>query len=478
MITTYNRTKIIATVGPASSSYDMLLELVKAGVDVFRINFSHGSHEAHKEIFDHIHKINRAYKLNIGILADLQGPKIRIGEVEDNLVHLEKGELVVLTNDKCIGTAERLYVSYKQLPRDARPGEKILLDDGKIELEVKDINGDNEVVTEVLHGGPLSSKKGVNLPDTHLSIPSITAKDKKDLAFALEQGANWIAMSFVRSPNDIVELRELINQPRKVRIIAKIEKPEALEDIDAIIETTDAIMIARGDLGVEVPMEKMPMIQKDLTRKCIRASKPVVVATQIMESMISMSRPTRAEINDVANDMIDGADALMLSGETAVGAHPVRVVETLVRIMRYVEEQEGVIYNKNLPPQPQSKTFLSDAICFSAARMAEAIQADAIITMTRSGYTAFMVSSYRPHARIITFTDNEDMLNILSLTWGVQAFYYDKFVSTDDTINDVIEILENKGLVKEGDVVVNTGSMPIQYKSRANMLKVSVVGQK
>lgn len=475
MITTYNRTKIVATIGPSSSTYEMLLELVKAGVDVFRVNFSHGTHEAHKEVFDHIHKINRAYRLNIGILADLQGPKIRIGEVEDNLVHLVTDDLVILTNEKCVGTAERLYVSYKQLARDARPGEKILLDDGKIELLVEDVNGDNEVVTKVLHGGPLSSKKGVNLPDTKLSIPSITAKDKKDLAFALENGANWIAMSFVRSAQDIKDLRELINLPRKVRIIAKIEKPEALECIDEIIETTDAIMIARGDLGVEVAMEKMPLIQKDITRRCIRASKPVVVATQIMESMITMSRPTRAEINDVANDMIDGADALMLSGETAVGAHPVKVVETLVRIMKHIEEQDEIIYNKNLPPQPSSKSFLSDAICFSAARMSEAIKADAIITMTRSGYTAFMVSSYRPHGRIITFTDNEDMLNILSLCWGVQAFYYDKFVSTDDTINDVIEIIKSKGLVKKGDVVVNTGSMPIQHKGRANMLKVSVV---
>lgn len=475
MITTFNRTKIVATVGPSSSSYDMLLELVKAGVDVFRVNFSHGTHEAHKEVFDHIHKINRAYRLNIGVLADMQGPKIRIGEVEDNLVHLEKDDLVILTNEKCIGNAERLYVSYKQLARDARPGEKILLDDGKIELLVQDIASDTEVVTKVLHGGPLSSKKGVNLPDTKLSIPSITEKDKKDLAFAIENGANWIAMSFVRSPKDIVELRELINQPRKVRIIAKIEKPEALECIDDIIEATDAIMIARGDLGVEVPMEKMPLIQKDITRRCIRASKPVVVATQIMESMITMSRPTRAEINDVANDMIDGADALMLSGETAVGAHPLKVVETLVRIMKHIEEQDEIIYNKNLPPQASSKTFLSDAICFSAARMSEAIRADAIITMTRSGYTAFMVSSYRPHGRVITFTDNEDMLNILSICWGVQAFYYDKFVSTDDTINDVIDILKNKGILKTGDVVVNTGSMPIQHKGRANMLKVSVV---
>lgn len=475
MITTFNRTKIIATVGPASDTYEMLVELVQAGVDVFRINFSHGKHEEHKVVFDHIHKINRAYKLNIGILADLQGPKIRVGDLENNKVHLEDGAELIITSKKCVGTAERIYINYPELPREAKPGEKILLDDGKLELEVVKSDGSDELTVRVNHGGPLLPRKGVNLPDTRLSTPSITEKDKKDLKFALANGANWIAMSFVRSADDVRELRSLMENPKKVRIISKIEKPEALEDIDAIVEESDAIMVARGDLGVEVPMEKMPLIQKDLTRRGIRASKPVIVATQIMDSMTTMARPTRAEINDVANGMIDGADALMLSGETAVGDHPVKVIETLVRIMKYIEEQEEVIYNKNLPPEPKSPTFLSDAICFSAARMAEAIRADAIIGMTRSGYTAFMVSSYRPHAKIYIFTDNEDMLNILSLCWGVQAFYYDKFVSTDETITDVIDILKGKRILNHGDVVVNTGSMPIGQKGRANMLKVSVV---
>lgn len=475
MITHFNRTKIIATVGPACSSYEMLLNLVQAGVNVFRINFSHGTHAEHAEVFQHIHKLNRAYKLNIGILADLQGPKIRVGIVEGGKVMLEPNSVVTITSNKCESTAERIYISYKELPRDAKPGEKILMDDGKLELQVIETNGKDELTARVNHGGPLSSKKGVNLPDTSLSTASITEKDRKDLAFALTQGVNWVAISFVRSAADLHELRSLLPDPRKVRIIAKIEKPEALEVLDEIIEASDAVMVARGDLAVEVPMEKMPMIQKDITRRCIRASKPVIVATQIMESMITMSRPTRAEINDAANDMIDGADALMLSGETAVGDHPVLVIETLVRIMRYIEEQDEVIYNKNLPPQASSPTFLSDAICFSAARMAEAIKADGIIGMTRSGYTAFMVSSYRPHAKIYIFTDNEDMLNILSLCWGVQAYYYDKFVSTDETIADVINILKTNNVVKIGDVVVNTGSMPIGDKSRANMLKVSTV---
>ncbi|MDX2003453.1 MAG: pyruvate kinase [Chitinophagales bacterium] len=478
MIRNHNRTKIIATTGPASNTYEILLEMVKAGVDVFRFNFSHGSYDDHKKLFDIVHQINNEFELNIGILADLQGPKIRLGVVKDNLVRLETGDIVRITNQKQESTAELLYISYPQLPQDAKPGDKILIDDGKVELEVLETDGDEFVTAKVTYGGAISSKKGVNLPDTKLSISSITEKDKEDLKFALDNQANWIALSFVRSAADIEELKQLINahieNKHKVKIIAKIEKPEALENIDEIIEATDAIMVARGDLGVEVPMEKMPIIQKDLVRRAINASKPVVVATQIMESMIAMARPTRAEVNDVANDMIDGADALMLSGETAVGMHPVKVIETIVRIMNYVEEQE-VVYNKNMPPEPSSKSFLSDAICYSASRLAEAIGAKAIIGMTRSGYTAFMVSSYRPHAKIIVFTDNKDLLKIMSISWGTHAYYYDKFISTDDTINDVIGFLKSEGVLQPGDVVVNTGSMPIHHQAKTNMLKVTVV---
>lgn len=474
MIPNNNRTKIIATVGPASNTYEILLELVKTGVNIFRFNFSHGTHEQHKKVFEHIHKINRAYHLNIGILADLQGPKIRIGEVKNNRIDLEVGMELTITNNEVISTEKQLYISYLELARDAQPGDKILLDDGKLELQVISSNGKDLVKVKVLHGGPLSSKKGVNLPDTKLSTSSITDKDKRDLEFAMANGANWIAMSFVRSAEDILELRQLIGNSKKHRIIAKIEKPEALTCIDEIIAATDAIMIARGDLGVEVAMEQMPIIQKDIVRKCVLASKPVVVATQIMESMMVASRPTRAEINDVANDMIDGADALMLSGETAAGAHPVKVVETLIRIMKYIEAQD-LVYTRNQRPELSSKNYLSDSICHSAARMSETVNAKAIIGMTRSGYTAFMVSSYRPKARIIIFTDNEDLLNILSICWGVQAFYYDKFVSTDESINDVIEIIKNRSLVSKGDVVINTGTMPLHKQGRANFVKVTVV---
>ncbi len=474
MIPNYNRTKIIATVGPSSNTYEILLELVKTGVNLFRFNFSHGTHEQHQKVFEHIHKINRAYKLNIGILADLQGPKIRIGIVKDNHIELEAGAELTITSNEVISTEKQLYINYEQLPRDAQPGDKILLDDGKVELQVISSNGKDLTKVKVLHGGVLSSNKGVNLPDTKLSIPSITEKDRQDLEYAMANGANWIAMSFVRSADDIFELRQLIGDTKKHRIIAKIEKPEALACIDEIIAATDAIMIARGDLGVEVAMERMPIIQKDIVRRCVLASKPVVVATQIMESMITMNRPTRAEINDVANDMIDGADALMLSGETAAGAHPVKVVESMMRIMRYVEEQD-MVYNRNLRPDVSSKTYISDSICHSASRMSETVDAKVIIGMTRSGYTAFMVSSFRPKAKIMIFTDNEDLLNILSISWGVHAFYYDKFESTDQSIMDCIEILKTKSVIAKGDVVINTGTMPLHKKGRANFVKVTVV---
>jgi len=469
----YNRTKIIATLGPASKSYETILKLAKAGVDVFRLNFSHGTHSEHKKEIEHIKKVNDELQLNIGILADLQGPKIRIGEVKGD-VFLIRDATVTLTNKKSVSTAEKIYVKYAKLPQEVAPGNKVLIDDGKLELEVLETNRKDEVKAKVINGGLLLSRKGVNLPDARLSVPSLTAKDRADLKFALENNANWIAVSFVRSPDDIAQVRKYIPNKNAVKIIAKVEKPEAMSQIDAIIQEADAIMIARGDLGVEVPLEKMPFIQKSIVRRCITASKPVVIATQILDSMITQARPTRAEINDVANDMIDGADALLLSNETSVGAHPVKVVEMLGRIMKYVESKE-VVYNKNLIPQKSSPSFLSDAVCYNACKIAEEVGAKAIVGMTRSGYTAFMLSSYRPHAKIFIFTDNKDLLNILSISWGVTAFFYDKFVSTDETISDVIQILKEKNLVKEGDIVVNTGSMPIHKQARTNMLKVTVV---
>lgn len=473
MTRSYNRTKIIATIGPMSRSYETLLALVKAGVDVFRINFSHGTHAEHKITFGYIHKINQTFGLHIGILADLQGPKIRIGEAKQG-AELSDNDIVILTNKASLSTGERIFVNYKKLPQEIKPGEKIMIDDGKIELQALETNRKDTVKAKVLHGGPLYSKKGVNLPDTKLSVAAYTKKDLDDLKFALEHKASWIAISFVRSAKDITHIRKYIKDRNAVKVMAKVEKPEAMEHIEEIIKEADAIMIARGDLGVEVPLEKMPFIQKSIVRRCIRASKPVIVATQILDSMVTNARPTRAEINDVANDMIDGADALLLSNETSVGAHPVKVVETLERIMKYVESKE-VVYNKNLVPQKTSPSFLSDAVCYNACKIAEELGAKAIVGMTRSGYTAFMLSSYRPHAKIIIFTDNEALLPILSLSWGVYPFYYNRFVSTDETISDAITILKEKKLAMPGDIVVNTGSMPIQKQARTNMLKVTRV---
>lgn len=470
----FNRTKIVATVGPSCLNYDVLLEMVKEGVDVFRFNFSHGTHEGHKVFFEMVHRINRTHGYNVAILADLQGPKIRIGNVKDGGVHLEKGSVVIITDTPSESTAEKLFVSYHKLANDVKPGEQILIDDGKIVLRANEKLNEHEFTCTIVHGGKLTSKKGVNLPDSKLSIPSITEKDWADLEFALKYKASWIALSFVREAKDIQEIKNKIVQKHSVKVIAKIEKPEAIGNLDEIIQVADGIMVARGDLGVELPFEKVPMIQKEIVRKCIAASKPVIVATQVMESMITNITPTRAEVNDAANAMIDGADALMLSGETSVGQHPVEVIKVMRKIMNQLESQE-IVYNKNLLPQKGSKNFLSDAVCYNACKIAEEVNAKAIVGMTRSGYTAFMLSSYRPHAPIYIFTDNLDLLNILSLSWGVKGFYYDKFVSTDETINDVIEILKKERLVVSGDVIINTGSMPIGNQGKTNMLKVSVV---
>ncbi len=474
MIKTHNRTKIIATVGPACNSYNQLIELVKAGVDLFRFNFSHGTHEEHKEALDCVHKINRAYRLNIGILADLQGPKIRIGDVEDGSVELIDDAAVKITTKKCVSTADEIYVSYEALAEDVSIGDKILIDDGKICLEVIFTDKKELINAKVINGGMLYPRKGVNLPNTNISTPSVTDKDWKDLAFALKNKANWIALSFVRKPDDIKQVKKKVGRNKAVKIIAKIEKPEAVEHLDAIIAVSDGLMVARGDLGVEIPIEQMPFIQKEIVRKSIVAGKPVIIATQIMETMMENPYPTRAEANDVANGLVDGADALMLSGETSVGKYPVEVVQIISKIMAQVETQEE-IYNKNLTPSRSSRSFLSDAICYNACKIASEVKAKAIIGMTHSGGTAFMLASYRPKAKIYIFTDNEDLLNTLSLFWGVQAFFYDQFASTDDSINDVIDILKHRRLIDKGDVVINTGSMPINSRSRTNMLKITVV---
>ncbi len=470
-----HKTKIIATVGPACNTYDKLLALVHEGVNVFRLNFSHGTHDQHLEVMNHIKAINKNESLNIAILTDLQGPKLRVGEIEGNALYLNKGDEFYFTNEKCIGTLEHIYISYPAFHDDVRVGEKILLDDGKIEVVVKEIGADNRVKVEVTAGGLLSSKKGVNLPDTKISLPSLSEKDLDDLDFIIGQNVDWVALSFVRRPEDVTQLREiLVSKNSKAKIISKIEKPEALEHLREVILASDAIMVARGDLGVELPLEQVPMIQKNIVRKCIHRAKPVIIATQMMESMIDRTRPNRSEITDVANAVMEGADAVMLSGETAMGQYPELVVRTMVSIIKEVEKEEDV-YNRNLTPKPHSPSFLSDALCYNACGIAKDISANALIGMTQSGYTGFMLSSFRPHSPIFVFTKTHALVNQLSLSWGVQAFYYDKEESIDGIIADQVSFLKEKGLLKAGDVVVNTGSTPVQDHLPTNMLKITKV---
>ena len=471
----HQSTKIVATVGPASSSYDMLRDMAAAGVDVFRLNFSHGSHEEHKEVIERILKINAEYGWHIGILCDLQGPKIRIGKIGGRSVDLIDGSDIRFTTQEVLGDHKCVFINYPKFVDDVDVGDRVLLDDGQLILEVKEIVDRHNVILKVIHGGPLSSNKGVNLPDSHISLPCLTTKDLNDLEFILTQPVNWIALSFVRSGSDIDELRDYIDKAEHpAKIIAKIEKPEALNEINKIIKKSNAIMIARGDLGVEVPMERLPGIQKRIINKCIQRARPVIVATQMMNSMIESPTPTRAEVTDVANSVLDGTDAVMLSGETSVGKYPVGVVMAMNRIIEEAEKNYSMV-GRRPKPSHKSGTFLSDVVCFNAAKTAEEIGAVAIIGMTISGYTAFKLSSTRPKPKIYIFSERHYMLSTLSLMWGVHGFYYDKFTSTDETVKDVVKILLKEGKVKKGDVLVNTGTMPLHHRGRTNMMKVTTV---
>ena len=473
-INDHQNTKIVATVGPASSSPEKLLELVVAGVDIFRLNFSHGSHQDHEEVINRIENINKEHNINIGILADLQGPKLRIGKIKEGSIDLAKGDIIEFTNEKVEGNRQRVYMSYDQFAQDVKVGEKVLVDDGKLVFEVLETDNTSSVKLKTVFGGPLSSNKGVNLPDTNVSLPALTEKDRKDLDFILNFEVNWIALSFVRTSAEVKELKQLIeDRHHGAKVISKIEKPEAVKNIKAIIKASNAIMIARGDLGVEVPIEQVPVIQKTIIRRCIQRSRPVIVATQMMESMIDNPSPSRAEATDVANAVLDGTDAVMLSGETSVGQHPVKVVQAMNRIITEAEKAYHIV-DKRPKPNASSNTFLSDVICFNAAKTAEDVKAKAIAGLTVSGYTAFKISSYRPNTKIFVFSNRKQILGTLNLLWGVRGIYYDKFSSTDETIDDIIDILKEKGKLITGDVIVNVASMPIEKKFRTNMLKITV----
>lgn len=470
-----NKTKIVATLGPSSSDREVLREMFVAGLNVCRVNFSHGSYDQHAKVIQTVRSLNAELNANVAILADLQGPKIRTGEMENNGVMLEVGESCQIITVAILGTAKKFSINYKNLPKDVNGGEKILLDDGKLVLEVLSSDKKTTIDCKVVQGGILSSKKGVNFPNTKISLPSLTEKDRLDLNFALEQKVDWVGLSFVRSARDIIELKHLISsQKGKAKVIAKIEKPEALDCIDDIIQVTDGVMVARGDLGVEVPYQRVPIIQKMLIEKCISKAKPVIVATQMMESMITNMTPTRAEVNDVANAVLDGTDAVMLSGETSVGKYPVEVINTMSNIIEEVEKTPE-LYNKEELPDPSNERFISDSICFNACRLAQRVQAKAIITMSFSGYTAYKVSSQRPNTAIYVFTSNRTILSQLNLLWGVKAFYYDKQISTDHTIADIKYMMKTNTYLEVGDLVINIASIPLEDLGGSNMLKLSYV---
>jgi pyruvate kinase len=469
----FNKTKIVATVGPASSSKDMLRALIREGVDVFRLNFSHGTHQDHLKVINHVRELNAELGSTVSLLQDLQGPKIRVQEVQPDTV-IVRGDDLVITTRQLLGNKDVVSTSYVGLPKDVKYGDMILIDDGKIELKVKEVR-EIEVLTEVVYGGPLKSRKGINLPFTKVSAPSLTEKDLADLEFGITQNVDWIALSFVRKDSDIKELRDILDSRQSTsRIVAKIEKPEALNNVDDIISATDAVMVARGDLGVEIWLEEVPMVQKMLVEKCNKAGKPVIVATQMMESMIENPRPTRAETNDVANAVMDGADALMLSAETAAGKYPLEVIRSMVRTIASVEKNPS-IYFKFRDVNPETSVFMNDSLVLAACKLAKDVGAKAIVGMTSSGYTAYKSSSHRPNANIFVFTGNHSLINKMNLVWGSRAYHYDKTDSTDETISDVEEILKQEGHVKSGDIFIFLASMPIQERARTNTLKINVV---
>ena len=470
------KTKIVATLGPAIDSKEMLLKMVATGVNVFRINFSHADYDDVKKRVQYIREINEEYGYNASVLADLQGPKLRVGVMKDDVVVAPGDEIIFATGTRFEGTKHRVYMTYDRFPLDSKPGEQILLDDGKLIFEVVSTNQKDEVKAKVIQGGPLKSKKGVNLPNTNISQPALTEKDKEDALFAIEQEVDWIALSFVRNAEDLMELEAIVSKHSsyKIPIIAKIEKPEAVINIDKIVAYCDGLMVARGDLGVEIPAHEVPLIQKQLVLKAKSARIPVIIATQMMESMITILTPTRAEVNDVANSVMDGADAVMLSGETSVGQYPVQVIQKMSDIIKSVENSE-LIHVPQKHPHIKTKRYITKSICFHAANMANEINARGITTLTNSGYTAFQISAWRPKAHILAFSSNKRIISQLNLLWGVRAFYYDKFVSTDQTVVDVNKIALKKGYLEDGDMVISLAAMPIQEKGMVNTMRVTEV---
>ena len=475
------KTKIIATLGPASSDRETMIDLIKAGVDVFRINFSHADYDLVRKNVETIREINQEFGFSAGILGDLQGPKLRVGVVKEGS-YLNPGDILTFTNEKIEGDSKKVYMTYQKFPQDVKVGERILIDDGKLVLEVIETNEKDTVKARTIQGGPLSSKKGVNLPNTNVSLPALTEKDIQDANFMLDLELDWIALSFVRHAQDIIDLKELIkkhpNNKQKTPIIAKIEKPEGVRNIEEILSECDGLMVARGDLGVEVPMEEVPAIQKNLVEKARKFSKPVIIATQMMETMINSLTPTRAEVNDVANSVLDGADAVMLSGETSVGRYPVDVVKNMSKIVKNIE-QTHFYQSKNSPIEHEfnciDDRFITNRICLAAVRIAKTTNVEAIVTLTHSGYTAFQISAHRPNSNIIIFCSNRRVITMLNLLWGVRAFYYDMEKSTDETIVQVNMLTHTHGFVEKGDFVINLNATPAYEGGKTNTLRLTTI---
>ena len=469
-----NKTKIIATLGPSSAKKSALKSLIEEGVNVFRVNFSHANHDEVKNTISNIREISSFLSLHVAILGDLQGPKIRLGNVKEGVVMEKEDSFSITTNEIELGDSNLVSINYKDFPKDVAKGETILVDDGKLIFKVTETNKKDLVKVKVVQGGELKSKKGVNLPNTKLSLPALTEKDKTDAVFAIKNNFDWLALSFVRSKKDVYELEELINKntKHKIPIIAKIEKPEAILNLEAILGASDGLMVARGDLGLEIPAEEVPLKQKLMVNMAKKARKPIIIATQMMESMIDSLTPSRAEVNDVANSVMDGADAVMLSGETSVGKYPVEVVQTIGRIIQKVENSP-LISVPNTLPEIHSKRVITKAVCFQACNIANELNASAICTLTNSGYTAWQISSWRPSALILVFTSNKRILSQLGLLWGVKCVYYDNFVSTDKTVEEVNELAVKKGFVKTGSLVINLAAMPVKQKGQVNTLRIS-----
>ena len=471
---TFNKTKIIATLGPSSTGQPVLKSLMEEGVNVFRVNFSHANHSEVKKTVLNIREISSLLGLHVAVLGDLQGPKIRLGTVKEN-VFIENGDTVSITTSEVeFGDSSLVSINYLGFPKDVAKGEKILVDDGKIILKIIETNKKDLVKAEVVQGGELKSRKGVNLPNTKISLPALTEKDRTDALFAIKNNFDWLALSFVRSKEDVYSLEELIkqNSENKIPIIAKIEKPEAIKNLDAILQAADGLMVARGDLGLEIPAEEVPLNQKLMVNMAKKARKPIIIATQMMESMIDSLTPSRAEVNDVANSVMDGADAVMLSGETSVGQYPVQVIQTISKIIKGVENSP-LIKVPNTLPEIHSKRVITKAICFQACNIANELKASAICTLTNSGYTAWQISSWRPSAMILVFTSNKRILSQLGLLWGVRCVFYDNFVSTDRTVEEVNELAVKKGFVKKGGLVINLAAMPVIDKGQVNTLRIS-----